>query len=198
MVPSEPAPPGALVEALRRGDPDAFDQVYASYQPRIYAFLVRLTARPWLAEELLQETFFRLARHARRLEPESDLGAWLFAVARNLYRSHRRWAVLDEQRLRQLFGLGRGHGHWPLAADEEAESAEMLGRLEESLESLPLGAREVLLLCGVEGLEPRAAAAVLGLRPEALRQRLSRARAMLRAKLGALEMPAATKAKESR
>jgi RNA polymerase sigma-70 factor (ECF subfamily) len=43
--------------------------------------------------------------------------------------------------------------------------------------------REVLLLCGVHGLAPQDAAAVLGIAPEALRQRLSRARSMIESRL---------------
>ena len=82
------------VRALRNGDAAAFDAAYALYHRRIYDFLYRLSGRRDLAEDLFQETFIKLARHATTLREDTELGAWLFTVARNAYRSHRRW-VLD-------------------------------------------------------------------------------------------------------
>ncbi|MEZ4234578.1 MAG: RNA polymerase sigma factor [Myxococcota bacterium] len=90
------------VDGLRRGDPAAFDDVFDRHHRRVWAFLVRLTGRTEVADELLQETFVRLARHGRRLRPDTRLRAWLFTVARNLWRSHQRWAWLDGRRLAEL------------------------------------------------------------------------------------------------
>jgi RNA polymerase sigma-70 factor (ECF subfamily) len=52
-------------------------------------------------------------------------------------------------------------------------------RLEAALAALPVASREVLLLVAIEGMRPADAAAVCGVTPEAVRQRLSRARAQL-------------------
>ena len=54
-------------------------------------------------------------------------------------------------------------------------------RVERALAALPHAYREILLLCAVEGLAPREAADILGIKPEAARQRLARARAMIEA-----------------
>jgi RNA polymerase sigma-70 factor (ECF subfamily) len=168
-----------LVERLRRGDGRAFDQVFARYRPRLYGFLARLSGQPALAEDLLQETFLRLARHAPKLAPGTRLEAWLFTVARNLYLSHRRWALLDLARSSELMMWSRLAP--PLASPlAQATADQELAALEQALAELPLVYREVLLLVGVEGMEPANAASVLGVSGAALRQRLSRARAMLR------------------
>lgn len=77
------------------------------------------------------------------------------------------------------------HGRY--AAAEAAEAREDAGererRIETAIASLPARHREVLLLVGVEGFGPAEAAAVCGVSPEALRQRVSRARAVLAKKL---------------
>ncbi len=169
-----------LVAALRRGEPGAFDAAYDAYRDRIYGFLLRLSGSRCVADDLFQETFLRLARHAVRLEPDTRLGPWLFTVARNCYRSYRRFALLDRQRLHE-YGLAPRPGG--LSPQDQAASSEAAGRLEGALQDLPLKYREVLLLCGVEGLQPERAAALLGLSPENLRQRLSRGRAMIRQSL---------------
>ena len=82
--------PRARVLLLRRGDPAAFGRVYEAYGPRIFRFLARMCGQKDVAEDLYQETWIKLAIHARRLEDDTDLGAWLYTVARNLARSERR------------------------------------------------------------------------------------------------------------
>ena len=167
-----------LVGRLRGGDAGAFDVLYEAYRPRLFGFLVRLTRRRDLAEDMLQETWLRLARSAATLDEDTRIGAWLFTVARNLFVSYRRWAVLDLDRLQELALFPR--------LDPDAESpldaacaSELERALERALLALPLADREVLLLCGVEAMAPAEAASVLGVPPETLRKRLSRARARL-------------------
>src|SRR5690242_7180313 len=75
----------ALVARLRQGDADAFDEVYAAFNARLFTFLVRLSRRRDVAEDLLEETWLRLVKHARRLRPDTRLAAWLFTVARHLW-----------------------------------------------------------------------------------------------------------------
>jgi len=74
-----------LVARLREGDTGAFDEAYDAYRPRVFAFLLRMTRSRAVAEDLLDETWLRLVRHARRLLPDTRLGPWLFTVARNMY-----------------------------------------------------------------------------------------------------------------
>jgi RNA polymerase sigma-70 factor, ECF subfamily len=171
---------GQIIEGLARGDTRAFDLAYERLRAPLYTFLVRLTGRPALAEDLLQETWLRLARHAGRLPADTELRAWLFTVARNLYRSHRRWVLLDTDRLRQ-FGLLPSDS---VPSPFEAVVASTTERnVERALISLRLEDRELLLLCSVAGFQPTEAAGILGITPVAVRQRLVRARAKLRERL---------------
>ncbi len=165
-----------LCDRLRRGDADAFDDAYELYRARLFSFLLRLCGDRALAHDLLQETWLRLARNATRLAPDTELSAWLFTVARNLHASHRRWLLLDRERLQTLHLWPRRAPHVP---EELATAGETARRLEAALAALPLKYREALLLVAVEQLEPAQAAAVLGIKPEALRQRVSRARGMM-------------------
>ncbi|WP_437924932.1 RNA polymerase sigma factor [Sorangium sp. So ce291] len=169
-----------LAARLRRRDPRAFDELYARYHPRIFSFLVRLSGRRDIAEDLFQDTWLAVARHADRLVEDTDLAAWLFTIARNRYRSHRRSAVLDLARAVLFSREPAPAAPGPeAAADARAEVA----ALEGALRSLAAGHREVLLLGAVEGLEAAQVAKVLGIREDAARKRLSRARAELAARL---------------
>jgi RNA polymerase sigma-70 factor (ECF subfamily) len=175
-----------IVEGLRRGERSAFDAAYGRYRARIHGFLLRLAGRRDVAEDLFQETWLKLARSAPRLAEDTDLGAWLFTVARNAWVSHRRWSMLDVSRLVALEDDAVAAAIDD-APDERAEASQSIVRLERALASLPASAREVLLLVGVEGFDQEEAAAILGIRYDALRQRLARARALLAEKIGRME-----------
>ena len=178
----------ALVAALRRAEPAAFDAAYARWRAPLYAFLARLGGRRELAEDLLQETWMRLALHASRLAPDTDLGAWLHTVARNLFRSHRRWNVVDLT-LREALARATSRSHETRSPFDFAAASQLERRLEGALAALPLRYREPLLLTTVQQLSHAQAAQVLGLKPDALRQRLARARGMLEAQLQDVPTP---------
>jgi RNA polymerase sigma-70 factor (ECF subfamily) len=175
-----------LVSRLRAGDVDAFDAVHSEFHTRLYNFLARLSGRREVAEDLLEEVWLRLVVHARRLRPDTRLGSWLFTVARNLHASYCRSRLLEDTHARDLIGL------WPCGSPGrspldvvQADEAEQ--RLAAALASLPVVYREALLLVGFEGLKPAVAAGICGVTPEAMRQRLSRARALLARRLTAAE-----------
>jgi RNA polymerase sigma-70 factor (ECF subfamily) len=177
----------AIVARLRAGDVEAFDDVYDLYRPRVFAFLLRMTRRRTLAEDLLDETWLRLVSHAHTLEAETRLAPWLFTVARNLYWSYRRGLAVEDTYASELLSLWPAPQPWPSPFDLAA-ATELERRLEIALATLSPQYREVVLLIAHEGLTPSEAAAVCGTTPEALRQRLSRARGALARALD--EMPA--------
>jgi RNA polymerase sigma-70 factor (ECF subfamily) len=169
---------GALVAGLRSGDTAAFDRVYALYRPRLFSFLLRLSRSRTVAEDLLDETWLRLVAYSRSLRPDTRLAAWLFTVARNLYWTHRRSSLIEETAAAELLTLWPAPESWPSPFDL-ASCGELERRLERALATLSPQHREVVLLVAYEGLTPSEAAAVCRISPEALRQRLARARSAL-------------------
>lgn len=167
-------PDRALIERLRARDAAAFDEIYERFNTRLFTFLVRLSRDRDRAQDLLEETWLRLVSHAERLRPDTTLGAWLFTVARNLYLSECRAKIL-EQSDTALFS----HASGAPSPFEQTAANESQRRLEAAIAALPLIYREVLLLVGSEGMTIAEAAAVCGISNDALRQRLSRGRAML-------------------
>jgi RNA polymerase sigma-70 factor (ECF subfamily) len=167
-----------LLARLRAGEAAAFSEIYSRHAPAIFRFLLRLCGRRELAEDLFQETWIRFARHARTLRPDTELGAWLYTVARNLVRSHARWAVVDAASVAAVATWW--YLETPGAAPHDAAvAADVAARLERAVARMPIAGREVLLLVAGEGLAVEEAARVLQITPEAARQRLHRARAEL-------------------
>jgi RNA polymerase sigma-70 factor (ECF subfamily) len=177
-----------LVGRLRTGDPQAFDAVYEAFNGRLYNFLARLSNRPDVAEDLLEETWLRLVTHVRRLRPDTRLGPWLFTVARHLHASYCRSRLIEDSHAAGLLGLWP-HGRPEPSPFEAMEAGEAGRRLTRALASLPMASREALLLVAVEGLRHSEAADICGVTTEAMRQRVSRARALLARRLCDAETP---------
>ena len=170
-----------LVARLKARHGDAFDKVYAAYNARLFNFLARLTRRRVVAEDLIEELWLRVVASAPRLRGDTRLGPWLFTIARNLFASYCRSRLLDYDAMADL-------SLWPAQPPEPspfeaAAATELQKRVEVALATLPGIYREALLLVAQEGLTPSEAAIVCGISAEAMRQRLSRARAMLAKRL---------------
>ncbi len=168
----------ALIERMAAGDTAAFDVIYDRYRAPLYSFLVRLSRRRDVAEDLLEETWLRLVANAGRFKESTPLAPWLYTVARNLYFSYCRSRRIEDEREAGLMGL------WPSVSRrpspfEEAAADELHARLERALAELPPDVRELLQLSVVEELTPSEIAEISGVAPATLRQRLSRARARL-------------------
>ncbi len=184
-----------LVARLRQCDAEAFEAVHDAFHARLFNFLARLSNNRDVAEDLLEETWLRLVSHAPRLRPDTNLGAWLFTVARNLHVSYRRSRLLEDAGSAEAAGLWSMSSHSPSPLDA-AEASETERRIAAALASLPATYREVLLLVAVEGLRPSEAAVICGVTAESMRQRLSRARSLLDRRLSETGPPLLRSLKE--
>jgi RNA polymerase sigma-70 factor (ECF subfamily) len=173
-----------LVRALRHRERGAFDRLYQLHQERIWAFLLRLTGRRDEAADLFQETWLAAARHAEHLEAESRLLPWLYTIARNKHRNARRFLLFD-LRKRELSALEPEVER--MSVEDEIEARQRAAALQQAFYALPDASREVLLLVTIEGMSSADASAVLGLKEDAVRKRLSRARAELAETMANLE-----------
>lgn len=71
----------ALVSRARLRDRRAFQELYSVYRPRLWRFLLQLTKRPALAEEVLNETMLAVWSGMERFNGDSAFSTWVFAIA---------------------------------------------------------------------------------------------------------------------
>jgi RNA polymerase sigma factor (sigma-70 family) len=71
-----------LARYTRHQAEDAFAEIVRCHLGLVHSAALRQVRSPQLAEEVAQSTFLKLARHARQLEPDTLLGAWLYQVTR--------------------------------------------------------------------------------------------------------------------
>ncbi len=163
------------MSAARAARPDReerFKDLFLAYYTRIYGVLYRLTGDAGQAEDLAQETFWRLWKEPRT--PTENPGGWLYRVALNLAHNRRR----TEQR--------RAH-YETLAAQDESDRAELdpahaaertaeAERVRAVLNRMPPRDAQLLLLRHAGGSYQELAAA-LGLSPQSIGTLLGRAEA---------------------
>ena len=74
----------ALMGNLRRGDMQAFDELYTRHRQPLFNFILRLLQDAALAEDVFQETYMRVLGNADRFNPRGKFSTWLYTVAHNL------------------------------------------------------------------------------------------------------------------
>jgi RNA polymerase sigma factor (sigma-70 family) len=164
-------------------DPRAFEAAFQEHFPPVYRFIARRVGSA-LAEDLAAETFATAYRRRACFEPaRGSLRSWLYGIATNLVRNH--WRA--EQHLLALDARlvpDTDSSDSAEAIDQRVAAALLAPRLAAALGELTRDQRDVLLLYAWAELSHEQIAAALGIAAGTARSRLSRARALLRERLG--------------
>jgi RNA polymerase sigma-70 factor, ECF subfamily len=179
-----------LAARAAAGDVPAFEEILARYQARAYRLAHRLAGSEGDAQDVLQDAFLSVYRSLRSFRGDSRFSTWLFRIVTNAAlmqrRARRRRPTepldgflprFDEQ------GLHQGE---PKALQVAARAEELLDRqllaskARAGLDRLPDLYREAFVLRDLEEMSTAEVADVLGIDPAAVRQRVHRARLMLR------------------
>ena len=139
----------AIARGLKRNDPELMDQLIELYQHRLLRYLLFLTGKREVAEDLFQETWVRVLLRGAQYNGKARFDTWLFTIARNL--------VIDLSRKRQMASLdemseaGDDERPFEVALDgpsplEQFRSREDRAEVAEVLLKLEPNYREVLTL----------------------------------------------------
>jgi RNA polymerase sigma factor (sigma-70 family) len=157
-----------LVARARAGEAEAFAEIISAHEHELAVFLYRRVSDPHVAEDLLQDTFFAAWKAIRKTQPDLMVRPWLYKIALNMARQwERRQGIAS--RILQLWHRPRDEDDWV----ERNEVQRVLKQMQ------PQDA-EILLLKIMAGFSYSEIGVTLGLKPEAVRQRLHRARERFR------------------
>ena len=170
----------AEVIAISLDQPASFSEIYDRHGATILRYLVRRVG-PAAAEPLLGDTFRVAFERRETFDPARESAApWLYGIAANLLRRHRR---SEARRLRATSRLA-GVGGWDAPEEERVidatDAAALLPAVADAVVDLPDDEREVLLLFAWEGLTYDDIAAALDVPVGTVRSRLNRARRKVR------------------
>jgi RNA polymerase sigma-70 factor, ECF subfamily len=181
-----------LVEALRRDDPDATDQLVERYGSRVYRLALRITGVERDAEEVAQDTLWTAVRTIHTFKAESAFGSWIYRIAANAAyqklraRRHTTSEIALDDVLPSFDADGRHFApmdDWSSRVDERAVQSELRRVLTAAIDALPPDYRTALVLHDVEGVSNLEIAETLGLSLPAVKSRVHRSRLFVRKRL---------------
>jgi RNA polymerase sigma-70 factor (ECF subfamily) len=171
-----------LARSVIAGEPEAFEHFVEHFRSKIFHYSWLVCGQPEDAEEVAQETLLKVFAGIGQLREPERVRAWVFRIARNACLMHRRRSVFAPAHEMSMEELP--------VAEEVADAAEppdrrlLEGELKAVLDrvilELPANYRAVVVLRDLEELSTEETAEILGLKPDAVKTRLHRARQAMR------------------
>lgn len=180
---------GRAVDRVLAGDTDAFEEIVLRWQKPLLELAYRFSRDRALAEEMAQDAFLKIFRNLGRWRRDAAFSTWMFSVALNHYRTTLRRYVPPKVELEAVTPAG------DLADEMDAAANDRIVRRAVAL--LPPKYRDTLVTYYFMQQDVAETAGTLGLKPSAVKARLSRGRKLLETKLKALGHPLATQGQES-
>lgn len=177
----------SLMLRYAAGNLQAFNLLYDRHEMGVWRYVFRSVRVQAIADDLLQDVWFALARQAPKYQPTAKFKTWLFTLAHNRLVDHFRTAKQhvsldgdddaesDSVALVQTLAANSGFG--PL---KRLESKEQAQALLDAIEQLPFAQREAFMLQAEAGMDVQDIATTTGVSFETAKSRLRYARSRLR------------------
>jgi RNA polymerase sigma-70 factor (ECF subfamily) len=164
----------ALAARLKAGDHDAAVELVDAWHQQVYLFMRRLGHNRQTSEDLTQEVFFRAWHHIGQLRNGAMLNSWLYRIAANVSRHHRRAAKNEE-----LISIDAAKGFEVpddgVTSLDVASNVELLNQLNRIIAELPVKLKEAIVLHYMQHLTIAEAAEAAAVRQGTFKSRLNRA-----------------------
>lgn len=177
-----------LVEDVKLGRQDSFEELIGRYGSKAFSLATRLTRSADDAEEVLQDVFVTVYKKIGGFEGKSSFSSWLYRVTVNAA-----LMKLRKRRQNHTVSVEDMHpGNKDILINQQSENSEcdritlrnqISKVLEEAIEKLPSEYRPVFILRDIDGLSSREVGKILDLTIPAVKSRLHRSRLMLRRRL---------------
>ena len=182
-------PDETLAARAAAGDDSAFEELVGRYQARVFRLACRLTSDTD-APDVLQETFLQVYRHLASFRGGSQFGTWVYRIATNAALMHRRARSRRPAESLDVFlpkfDANGKHAATPAelqvaaCADERLDRQFLAEKARDVIARLPDLYRDAFVLRDLEEMSTADVAEALGVDPATVRQRVHRARLMLR------------------
>jgi RNA polymerase sigma-70 factor (ECF subfamily) len=180
-----------LVRAFQSGNRIAFDELVLRHKDRVFNLCYRFMGDHQEAEDCAQDVFLKVYRSLKRFRFESSFYTWLYRITVNTcknrlkssgYRGIKNNTLMaNPENDKDYRPMERGdEGKNPIV---ELEKMERIRLVQNAVDSLPVGQKDVVILRDIEGLSYEEIINITGYRLGTLKSKLSRARHELRERL---------------
>lgn len=138
-----------LIRRAAAGDRASAELLIQTHQRSVYAFILRLSGRPEVAEDIVQEAFVRVLTHLDRFNAQYRFSTWLFTIARRVYLNwceRKKARSGAEEAIHAVRVDSDGECLHEIDADEREFRSATRVRLEDALQQLTGEQREVVVL----------------------------------------------------
>ena len=175
--------PARLIRNAQNGDKTSFAQIITLYGEKVYHIALALTKDPVEAEEVSQLVFIKLWKNIRKFKFKSSFYTWFFSL---MHRTFLDWARSRKSRRARFVPIDPHRA--PVAENtdifESLEESEMKDIIYGAIGEIPVKYRIILIYCDIEGMDYVEIARKTGIPAGTVKSRLSRARKILREKIG--------------
>ncbi|HJT88081.1 MAG TPA: sigma-70 family RNA polymerase sigma factor [Bryobacteraceae bacterium] len=179
-----------LIESLRAGSEEAYEELIARFQQPVYTLCLRLLNNESEACDVVQEVFLKVFRSIASFRGQSSLKTWIYRITINEAHNARRWFARHRRREVELdTEPGESRGWMELIPDggrspfEMAFNHEQAGIIQAALERINPVFREVVVLRDITDLSYEEIAEILGISLGTVKSRILRGREALREEL---------------
>lgn len=172
-----------LMQRIGKGDEDAFVQLIERHQNMVVGTVAKMLGNASEAEDISQQVFLRIWKHAKRYKPTAKFTTYLFTITRNLVfneirrRNRRKEVSSDEREEVSRQEIADAPQYRP---DREMERQELSDLVDKAIAGLPEQQRMAVVLRRYEHMPYEDIAEVLDLSLSAVKSLLFRARTTLR------------------
>ena len=165
-----------VIEACRRGDSDAFRELFDRYKDKVYTIALRYSGDASVAQDIAQETFLKLFAAIESFRGNSSFDSWLYRLIVNSCFDQKR----KTRRLIPLIGEFLEAVRAPGASVlDDVMRAEMSCRLRSVVERLPPKQRMLIVLRYTQGLSYEEIGEIMDCSAGTIASRLNRIHKML-------------------
>jgi len=166
-----------LTRSAAKGDMAAFEELYTRHHRRVYSVCLRMLQSPSEAEDLTQDVFIQLYRKVGSFRGDSAFTTWLHRMTVNQVLMHFRKRTVKLEKTTE-------EGETPdqvVTGTANPERMRIVDKiaLENAIEQLPAGYKNVFVLHDVEGYEHEEVARILGCSVGTSKSQLHKARIKL-------------------
>jgi RNA polymerase sigma-70 factor (ECF subfamily) len=192
MSPPDPAVPTAelrelpdreLVVRCQRNESRAFDELVARHQDRVYTAITRFCGNAEDAADVVQRAFINAFRKIQEFKGDSAFSTWIYRIAFNQAISFRRE---NKRTTVSIYAKDDDKIVEPAVESnptEKLETEETQKKVQQALEQLEEGDRQIILLKDLQGHSYDEIASIMQIPKGTVRSRLHRARLELKSKL---------------
>lgn len=183
-------PTDELIKKAQENDLEAFGELVALYQDRVYTHCMHLAHDVHDAHDLAQDVFVQAFKNIKSFRSDADFGTWLHRIAVNLWinqvRRNRKAAAfsLDEPLLTGEGELSREVAACEESPEEWVERREFQETIKNALNRLQPEYRVALILRELEGYSYEEIAGIMGCSLGTVKSRINRGRKALKKELG--------------